>query len=137
VSNSVGHMVKTMRLEKAWSQEQLADASGISVRTIQRLEQGQPASLETVKALAACFQVPAALFSASAPHQPSEEPMTATALPDQTGRLKRSFALYAVVMVLLAAVNLTTSPEHLWVIYPALGWGLALAFKALRHHFRA
>ena len=49
--------VQKLRLQRGWSQEQLADLSGLSGRTIQRIERGQPASLETLKALGAAFNV--------------------------------------------------------------------------------
>ena len=49
--------IQKLRLQRGWSQEQLAELSGLSTRTIQRLERGQPASLETLKALAAVFDV--------------------------------------------------------------------------------
>jgi len=44
-----------MRLERHWSQEQLAEMSGLSVRTIQRIENGHNAGLESLKSLAAVF----------------------------------------------------------------------------------
>jgi transcriptional regulator with XRE-family HTH domain len=50
-------IVQQMRLLKGWSQQQLADISGLNVRTIQRVEQGQSASLESFKALGAAFNV--------------------------------------------------------------------------------
>ncbi len=31
---------KSLRLARAWSQEQLAELSGLSVRTVQRIENG-------------------------------------------------------------------------------------------------
>lgn len=34
------HQVKQLRLQRAWSQEQLAELAGVSVRTIQRIENG-------------------------------------------------------------------------------------------------
>jgi transcriptional regulator with XRE-family HTH domain len=38
-------LIQKLRLQRGWSQEQLAELSGLSVRTIQRLERGQqPAS---------------------------------------------------------------------------------------------
>ena len=49
--------VKTMREERAWSQEHLADVSDVSVRTIQRIERSRPASFESVMAIAAAFNV--------------------------------------------------------------------------------
>jgi len=45
-------MVRKLREEKAWSQEQLAVASGLNLRTIQRIEKSGKASLISKKALA-------------------------------------------------------------------------------------
>ncbi len=50
-------IVKKLRLEKHWSQEQLANMAGLSLRTIQRVEAGNPASKETLKSLASVFEV--------------------------------------------------------------------------------
>lgn len=50
------HIVRKLRLDRGWSQEDLAEISGVSVRTIQRLENGGRASLETLKCLAAVFE---------------------------------------------------------------------------------
>lgn len=49
--------VKSLRLDKHWSQEQLAHLSGLNVRTIQRIEKGDSVGLETLKSLAAVFEV--------------------------------------------------------------------------------
>ena len=49
--------VRKLRLKRAWSQEQLAQFSGLNIRTIQRIERGQKAGLESLKALAAVFEV--------------------------------------------------------------------------------
>lgn len=54
---------KSLRLARAWSQEQLAELSGLSVRTVQRIENGDQPSLETLSALAAVFEVSVADFS--------------------------------------------------------------------------
>ena len=48
--------IKKMRLERHWSQEQLAEMSGLSIRTIQRIENGENAGLESLKSLAAVFE---------------------------------------------------------------------------------
>lgn len=55
-------IVRKLRLQRAWSQDQLAEFSGLSVRTIQRVERGRRASLETAKALAAVFEVEVSTF---------------------------------------------------------------------------
>lgn len=46
-----------MRNRQGWSQEDLAAASGLSVRTIQRLETEGKGSMESAKAVAASFDV--------------------------------------------------------------------------------
>lgn len=58
--------LKTLRLDKGWSQEVLAKASGLSVRTIQRIEADGNASAETTLAIAAVFDLsPQALQATS------------------------------------------------------------------------
>ncbi len=49
--------VRQLRMSKGWPQEQLALASGLSVRTVQRVESEGAASLNTVISLAATFEV--------------------------------------------------------------------------------
>ncbi|WP_069946474.1 helix-turn-helix domain-containing protein [Microbulbifer aggregans] len=50
-------IVKKLREKRNWSQEQLAQLAGLSLRTIQRVEAGNKASLETLKSLASVFEV--------------------------------------------------------------------------------
>jgi transcriptional regulator with XRE-family HTH domain len=45
------------RKEKAWSQEELATASGLNLRTIQRIETEALASLQSKKALASALDL--------------------------------------------------------------------------------
>jgi transcriptional regulator with XRE-family HTH domain len=48
-------MVIHLRAEKGWTQETVAELARVSVRTVQRLEEGLPCSLDTRRALAAVF----------------------------------------------------------------------------------
>jgi transcriptional regulator with XRE-family HTH domain len=48
--------VRTERERRAWSQEHLAEVAGLSLRTIQRVENTGVASYESARALAAVFQ---------------------------------------------------------------------------------
>lgn len=50
-------IVKRLRQKNHWSQDQLSTLSGLSLRTIQRIESGNKASLESLKSLAAVFEV--------------------------------------------------------------------------------
>lgn len=47
------------RKKRAWSQQHLAEVSALSLRTIQRVENNGSGSLETIKALAASFELSA------------------------------------------------------------------------------
>jgi transcriptional regulator with XRE-family HTH domain len=51
--------LRELRTARQWSQEQLATLSGLNLRTIQRLESGAKISNESLRALAAVFEVPA------------------------------------------------------------------------------
>lgn len=51
--------LRELRVRRGWSQEQLAEASGVSVRTIQRLEGGRSPGRATALALAAALDVDA------------------------------------------------------------------------------
>lgn len=53
--NELGLLILFFRNSRKWSQETLAELSGLSVRTIQRIEKGEPASTETKQALALAF----------------------------------------------------------------------------------
>lgn len=51
------NLVKTLRTNKGWSQEQLSEECGLSLRTIQRLENGGNASIDSIRALAVVFEL--------------------------------------------------------------------------------
>jgi len=49
--------IPDLRRNLAWTQERLADESGVGIRTIQRIESGTDASLETLSMLALALRV--------------------------------------------------------------------------------
>lgn len=49
--------IARLRKERSWSQDELATASGLNLRTIQRIEKDGAASLQSRKALAAALDV--------------------------------------------------------------------------------
>lgn len=51
------HTILTLRVERAWSQEHLAEVAGLNLRTIQRIEKSGTASLQSTKALASAFDL--------------------------------------------------------------------------------
>lgn len=50
-------LVKSLRQQNNWSQEHLAQLTGLNIRTVQRAEKGESVGLETLKALASVFEV--------------------------------------------------------------------------------
>ena len=54
ISSSI---VRRLRTERGWSQDQLAIASGLSLRTIQRVEAEGIASMDTAVSLAATYEI--------------------------------------------------------------------------------
>ncbi|MCM2454514.1 Pr2TM family membrane protein [Rhizobium sp. CG4] len=133
-------LIQKLRLQRGWSQEQLATISGLSTRTIQRLERGQPASLETMNTLAAVFEVDLSQLTdqkeAEMPNYVASHTEAEEAIAFAKVRRIKKFYLhliqYVVVLCILTVINLLTNPGYFWVIWPALGWGIALASHALK-----
>lgn len=50
-------IIRKLRLQRGWTQSQLAEMASVTPRTIQRIEQGKNPSLETCRALASVFEV--------------------------------------------------------------------------------
>ncbi len=50
-------LVLELRAERSWSQEELGLASGLNIRTIQRIEKEATISLQSKKALASAFDI--------------------------------------------------------------------------------
>ena len=136
--------VQKLRLQRGWSQQQLAELSGLSVRTIQRIENGSAASTESLKSLASVFEIDFSTLSSepampytptptsSPSHTPSASQQEQLALLE-VRKLKGFYlhlAQYVVVIAALCAINLLTTPHRLWFYWPALGWGIAILAHA-------
>jgi len=128
-------IVRKLRLEKCWSQEQLAEFSGLSVRTIQRIERGQKPSLESLKSLAAVFEIDASELTMEDTmtgdvNMTAEEEKAILYVRDIKG-FYTHLITYCVVIVALLFFNLLRKPDHLWVVWPAVGWGIGVLFHGL------
>lgn len=138
-------LVHKLRLQRGWSQEQLASLSGLSVRTIQRIESGQSASAESLKALAAVFEVDFQSLQTEADMPGKTSPVPQRSEPSmaaeealalrQVRRIKGFYVhltQYAVVVTCLAVINYFFAPRVPWVLFVALGWGLGVLLHGLR-----
>ncbi len=133
-------LIQKLRLQRGWSQQQLADLSGLSVRTIQRLEKGQDASTESLKSLAAVFEIDfsqlqrtdmsTAIDTLTSPGISHEEMLAF----NHVRKLKGFYihlTQYLIIIPALFALNIWQNIGYFWAVYPALGWGLGLLFHAL------
>ncbi len=132
-------LVQKLRLQRGWSQEQLAIVSGLSVRTIQRIERGQSASLETLATLASVFEIDVSQLTVEKETDmqsiavDSREAEEALAF-ERVRKIKKFYlhvAQYVLVIAMLVVINLVTSSHYFWAIWPALGWGVALAMNGM------
>lgn len=143
-------IIKKLRLQKCWSQEQLSEFSGLSVRTIQRIERGQQASLESLKSLAAVFQVnindlqPESDMETQTHYttdntdnnktktiQVDDQEKKAMEYVEGIKSFYQSLCTYFITIGFLTAINLFVSPEYLWVLWCAAGWGIGLIIHGL------
>ncbi len=133
-------IIRKLRIEQGFSQEQLALMAGISVRTLQRIERGAKASPETLKCLAAALDIE---FDGLRKEQEmnTETTISRTVLSDDEQQAMeyvrdiRGFYAHAVQYVViigtLLVINLLTSPSYLWFLWAAFGWGIGLMVHGL------
>ncbi len=132
-------LLRKMRLQRGWSQEHLAELTGLSVRTIQRLERGHPCSLETLNALAAVFETDISTF------RPQEQYTMSSDNPNITNDEKAAmkyvegikafyghigmFITFVLIFSVLYYVTWGFIPRVLYLI--AGGWIIGLVLQGL------
>lgn len=128
-------IVKKLRLQHGWSQDQLSLLSGLSVRTIQRIEKGHKAGLESLKSLAAVFDIH--VMELQKEQEMNDEQQKS---PEQQIILEEvraikdfysSLITYSVVISLLFIINFMTG-SYIWAVWPALGWGVGIIFHGVK-----
>jgi transcriptional regulator with XRE-family HTH domain len=81
--NPDGTKIRTLRVQRGWTQEQLAEIAGISLRTIQRTEAANCAAFETMRGIAAAFETDFDQLLKTAPcRAPSPEPQIVSTAPE-------------------------------------------------------
>jgi len=134
----MSNSIKRLRLARGWSQEQLAEICALSVRTIQRLENGDNASLETLSALAAAFEINVSELANES--QPLTE--TGQAADDKINAARervedeqkffRSLVSALIVCGVLVVINLVTPHTTFWFIWPVGIWLAFIVVKGIR-----
>ncbi len=119
--------LKTLRLEKGLSQEKLADLSGLSLRTIQRIEKEQKASIESINALCTIFDLDVNEMKSII-----EEPFKEQSIEKNSLLSDNKIQSFLIINFMLFSINIITTPEYLWFIFPLFGWGVPLFIKVLK-----
>lgn len=124
--------VRNLRLKKGWSQKQLADISGLSVRTVQRIERGDKPGLESAMSLASIFEIDVSAIGLEqeAGKMTDSENMQLEALGYIQG--VKEFYFHASIYVILSIAFLI-----LWgfsisiIVWLFFSWGIALLAHGL------
>lgn len=87
-----GDMIRQLRAERGWTQQQLAEIADLSLRTVQRVENQGVASNESVSALAAVLVLP------------REQILAPTINPELRARAERQAAWLVPVSIGLGAL---------------------------------
>lgn len=134
------YRIKQLRISRAWSQEQLAELSSLSVRTVQRIENGEQASLETLGAIAAAFDIKVAELIA--PVDTDENAMPDLALDQHIEAARkqvrnescfyRRVIIFVIINLILFVVIHATTKDYYWVYWTIGIWGGLLIFRGLR-----
>ncbi len=130
-------LVQKLRLQRGWSQQQLAELSGLNVRTIQRIEKGQEPSVESLKSLAAVFNVEFSTLKEQGMDNVISETQSAEEILafNQVRKLKGFYihlAQYVLSISLLTCINLFYGNRQLWVHWVIIGWGFGVLFHWLQ-----
>ncbi|WP_233551376.1 helix-turn-helix domain-containing protein [Amnibacterium setariae] len=131
--------ITTLRQNLGWTQERLATESGVGVRTVQRLEAGHDASLETLSLVSAALRVPVReLFTAVEGHDldPRVEAM-ALRTELQQGARDRMIAngrlLFFLVGIAVSAIALFSGQWGALILLAYWG-GCYLLVRQFRRH---
>ncbi|MFT4939806.1 MAG: transcriptional regulator with XRE-family HTH domain [Paraglaciecola sp.] len=109
--------IKQIREQRCWSQLQLSEMAGISLRTLQRVEAKSVASQETIKSIAAVMEIDCELLlpDASEPTPLTREQLEQATLADERARntdvdivhsaMRRQLIVTLVVILLSSAIG--------------------------------
>lgn len=124
--------IKRWRQERQWSQEHLAHLAGIGLRTLQRLENDGPASSETLRALAAAYDVDVMALMID------EDAQALRTIRERNAELRKGIqisfwihlAAYGIGMVTFLGIGLAGGGDIFVMRAPMVWWTVGLAAHA-------
>ena len=136
--------IRRWREERHWSQEHLAELAGIATRTLQRIENGDAASHESVMALAAAFKVDVTALSVDA--EAEARHATQRQAEEAEARMRLYFYLHAASVAMVTAIfgflavidgSWEIFKVTLWFAFPLAVHGIAVfAMQMMDRHER-
>lgn len=125
--------LKRWRMERGWSQEHLAELAGIGVRTVQRIETGEPASQDSVAALAAAFNVD--LIALTLDVGAEADRLALTKARKSRDALRLSFGIhlasYIFGMIVFTGISIGDGAPGYAMLWPAIAWTMGVAGHGL------
>jgi transcriptional regulator with XRE-family HTH domain len=130
-------LIQKLRLQKGWSQEQLAELCGLSTRTIQRIESGTTPSPESLKAIGSVFEIDWSQLKESqmtADHSDvaGNEEVLALAYVRRVKRFYIHLGEFVVIMGAIFALNVYFAPSYLWSLWLLVFWLIGLMVHGLK-----
>ncbi len=134
-------IIRQLREERAWSQEHLAAVTGLSLRTIQRVESEANASAETRMSLATAFGVDLVRLSpptrVAAPVPPlSDATLSGPPAPaPMLSYLQYRFLRFAVIVGLLVGIDVYEAGGVTWSRWVLVFGVVLLTLRVIKSQF--
>ena len=123
-----GAKIRRWRDERCWSQDDLAAKSGVSLRTVQRVENGDAASRDTLASIAAAFDVDSAALTIAPAGAGEEQGL-------RLDGLSLSFVIhlasYLLGLTVFAVISMTDGPGGYSMRVPAMWWTVGITAHGL------
>lgn len=135
-------IIRKLRLQRGWTQDQLAELCDVSTRTIQRLERGYQPGLETAKSLAAVFEVDVSTFlieesdmkpESTEPAEMTSEEKTAMEYVRGVKEFYHHAFMYIIMVAVFGGVSLfgPATDKAPMIFWGAFFWGIGLVLHGL------
>lgn len=126
-------IVRKLRLQRGWTQEHLAELLGVNVRTVQRIERGGKASLETRQALAAVFEVDLENFDEGVMEMTDSKqvsPEEHEAIEAVKG-IKEFYSHLGMYLIFAVVFSFSFGLDEPKIFWGVIGWGIGVIIHGL------
>ncbi|MDG1819694.1 MAG: helix-turn-helix transcriptional regulator [Porticoccaceae bacterium] len=122
-------LIRELRRQKSWSQEQLASIAGLSLRTVQRIEKEGICSLESSQAIASAFELDAASLQIDTVKELGDRGVRKGRFWGMLGSTAGAICAYSAITYSLISGNITSLQAG--VSYGAIGLFCGLTYLAI------